>query len=139
MPRQPTFNFIPAHQIGILRSPEKVLVSYSPKSRQVIFSRRNPEVSSYPGKIVQLYADEQKGTLAWTFLKEGSLGDLKHSSVIKLYGKSVVLQIPSTLAQALGMTSTLKRVEVMEYRSTALLDNNHYHYISVKKEKSHDN
>lgn len=132
MPRQSTFNFIPAYQISKIVEPEKIRVSFSPKSRQLVFSRKSEEVASYPGRYVQLYADPEKKTMAWTFVTGGALGNLKHAVSIKLYGKSIVIAIPSSVCDALEMKETMKKVEVQRYKSTALLDNNDYHYITVK-------
>lgn len=62
----------------------------------------------------------------------GGIESLKGAVQVKLYGKSVVIPIPKPLASALGMEKPMRQVEVRQYKSTALLDNNHYHYIGVK-------
>ncbi len=137
MAREATFNFIPSSQLGNHKD-EGLICSFNITSQQLQFSTKCPETNDLINKYIRFYVDEQKKTLAWRFLEEKSLGELKDYFQIKevIYKniRKVSVRLSKVLVEALKLNVNQKylKMEVKRYKPQGYLVDEEYHYITFK-------
>jgi len=122
MPLPKKYNFIPEHQLNSDDNNEMGYNVNITKTGMLYFSGFVARMYELDGKIIRLYADKEKKSIAWTEIKEGDLSILKNVRKLKIEPTNNNIQIGiGKLLKAIGIETDrlpLKNVPVTQYKDT---------------------
>jgi|SRR5579872_524164 len=129
------YSFIPEHQLGEMVDTSAAFIVSVNKNGTIYFSPFVARIYDLEDKIVRLYADVEKKTIAWTEIKEGNLNTLKNVRQLKLNSKSKAIVIMvNKLLKKIGIEKSMlpiKNVPVTIYKDILVQDD--FHVIDLSK------
>lgn len=119
MPLPKKYNFIPEHQLNQDDSNELGYSVSITKAGMLYFSGFVSKMYELDGKIIRLYADKEKKSIAWKEIKEGDLSILKNVRKLNIEPTNNNIQIGiGKLLKAIGIEKDklpIKKIPVTQY------------------------
>lgn len=122
MSLQKKYNFIPEHQLNSDDNDETGYSVNISKANMLYFSGFVAKIYGLDGKIIRMYADKEKKSIAWTEIKEGDLSILKNIRKLKVDTANNNIQIGiGKMLKHIGISIDklpLKNIPVTQYKDT---------------------
>ncbi len=116
------YNFIPENQLNEEIDSVGLTVSIG-KNQNLIFGVDITKLYELDKKVVRLYADIEKKSIAYTEIKEGDISVLKNIRVLKKLDSGIIVLMIKKILRQLGITKEMlpfKKIPVTIYKDQLL-------------------